>query len=328
MQSMTLSHYGPEAAFAAADLPRPAVKSGHVVVRVKATSVNTIDTMIRDLGTDLPLSPELPAVLGMDFAGFVDEVGDGVTGFAVGDEVYGCAGGLAGLQGALAEYMLADARLIAMKPKSLSMREAAALPLVGITAFEGLTRAGAGQGHKVLVQGGAGGVGHIAVQLARHMGAEVSATGTGHGQMTAISAFGAKPIDFTKEKIEGYVASHTGGKGFDVVFDTVGAANMTNSFAAAGLNAHIVSTVALLELDLTPAHFKGLSLHIVFMLIPMLNDFRREAHGNILSTLAGLVDVGAVKPLLDDQRFTLSQVGDAYTRLKSGQAIGKVVVDV
>ena len=113
-----------------------------------------------------------------------------------------------------------------------------------------------------------------------------------------------------------------------MVFDTVGAANMTNSFAAAGLNAHIVSTVALLELDLTPAHFKGLSLHIVFMLIPMLNDFRREAHGKILSTLAGLVDVGAVKPLLDDQRFTLSQVGDAYTRLKSGQAIGKVVVDV
>jgi len=328
MQSMTLSHYGPEAAFAVAELPRPAVKAGHVVVRVKATSVNTIDTMIRDLGKDLPLSPELPAVLGMDFAGIVDEVGDGVTGFAVGDEVYGCAGGLAGLQGTLAEYMLADARLIALKPKSLSMREAAALPLVGITAFEGLTRAGVGQGQKVLVQGGAGGVGHIAVQLARHMGAEVSATGTGDNQLTAISAFGAKPIDFTKEKIEDYVAAHSGGKGFDVVFDTVGGANLTNSFAAAGLNAHIVSTVALLELDLTPAHFKGLSLHIVFMLIPMLNDFRREAHGKILSTLAGLVDAGAVKPLLDDQRFTLTQVGDAYARLKSGQAIGKVVVDV
>lgn len=143
--------------------------------------------------------------------------------------------------------------------------------------------------------------------------------------MAAISGFGAKPIDFTAEKIEDYVASHTGGKGFDVVFDTVGAANLTNSFAAAGLNAQIVSTVALLELDLTPAHFKGLSLHIVFMLIPMLNDFRREEHGKILSTLAGLVDAGAVKPLLDDQHYSLAEVGDAYARLKSGQAIGKVV---
>lgn len=328
MKAMTLAEYGADAAFATAEIARPEIAPGHVIVRVKATSINTIDTMIKDIGADLPLSPALPAVLGMDFAGVIEEVADDVTGFAVGDEVYGCAGGLADLQGALAESILADARLIARKPKSLTMREAAALPLVGITAWEGLHRAGVGTYQKVLVQGGAGGVGHLAVQIARHLGAEVSATGTGEAQMKLIESFGARPIDFMAEKIEDYVASHTDGVGYDVVFDTVGGANMTNSFAAAALNAHVVTTVALLELDLSPAHFKGLSLHVVFMLLPMLHNVGREAHGEILASLAELVDAGAVKPVLDDQSFSLEEVGAAYDRLKSGQAIGKVVVEV
>lgn len=328
MKAMTLSAYGPEASFTETEQPRPVAGPGRVLVRVKATSVNTIDTMIKDMGKDLPLSPELPAVLGMDFAGIVEEVGNGVTGYAVGDEVYGCAGGLADLQGALAEFIPADARLIAKKPESLSMREAAALPLVGITAWEGLERAGVAPGQKVLVQGGAGGVGHIAVQLARHLGAEVSSTGTGAGQLEVIEGYGARPIDFKSEEINAYVESHTGGAGFDVVFDTVGGANLPNSFAAAALNAHVVTTVALSEIDLAPAHFKGLSLHIVFMLLPMLHDVRREVHGRILANLASLVDDGAVKPLLDGRSFTLVQVGDAYARLQGGQAMGKVVVEV
>ena len=328
MKAMTLNDYGTEASFVEADMPRPAAAPDQVLVRIKATSVNTIDTMIKAMGKDLPLSPDLPAVLGMDFAGIVEEVGEDVTGFAMGDEVYGCAGGLADLQGALAEFMSADARLIAHKPKALSMREAAALPLVGITAWEGLHRAGVAAGQKVLVQGGAGGVGHLAVQLAHHLGAEVSATGTGDSQLSVIEGYDARPIDFAVEKIEDYVAAHTGGAGFDAVFDTVGGANLTNSFAAAALNAHVVTTVALSEIDLSPAHFKGLSLHIVFMLLPMLHDVRREVHGEILANLAKLIDAGAVKPLLDEQRFDLSQIGEAYARLQSGQAIGKVVVEV
>ncbi|SFH16751.1 MULTISPECIES: zinc-dependent alcohol dehydrogenase family protein [Sulfitobacter] len=328
MKSMTLTSYGADAPFVEAELPRPLVTPGHVVLRVKATSVNTIDTMIKGAGKDLPLSPDLPAVLGMDFAGVIEEVGEGVTGFAVGDEVYGCAGGLADLQGALAEFMRADARLIAHKPKTLSMREAAALPLVGITAWEGLQRAGVSADQKVLVQGGAGGVGHLAVQLARHLGADVSATGTGDDQLSVIGGYGAWPIDFMDEKIEDYVANHTHGKGFDAVFDTVGGANLTNSFAATALNGHVVTTVALSEIDLSPAHFNGLSLHIVFMLLPMLHDVNREVHGDILGKLAKLVDAGTVKPLLDDATFTLAEVGDAYARLQSGKALGKVVIEV
>ncbi|SOH92282.1 alcohol dehydrogenase [Monaibacterium marinum] len=328
MKATTITAYGENAKFEAVDLPKPEVTQGHVVVRVAASSVNTIDTMIRAMGTDLPLSPALPAVLGMDFAGVVDAVGEGVTGFAVGDEVYGCAGGLADLQGALAEFMLADAKLIAHKPKNLTMREAAAMPLVGITAYEGLQRAGIAADQKVLVQGGAGGVGHLAVQLAKHFGADVYATGTGAAQMDVITGYGATPIDFAVEKVADYVAAYTGGNGFDVIFDTVGGGNMTNSFEAAALNANIASTVALLEIDLTPAHFKGLSLHIIFMLLPMLHNHKREQHGAILAKLAQIVDAGALKPLLDDQQFDANSVGAAYDRLASGQAIGKVVVDV
>lgn len=328
MKAMILNAYGPEAAFTETEMPKPAPAPGQVLVRVQASSVNTVDTMIRTMGRDLPLSPELPAVLGMDFAGVVEELGEGVTDFALGDEVYGCAGGLADLQGALAEFIPADARLLAHKPSSLSMREAAALPLVGITAWEGLHRAGVAEGQRVLVHGGAGGVGHLAVQIARHLGAEVSATGTGAAQMAVMQGYGARTIDFKAETVEDYVASHTGGAGFDVVFDTVGGANMTNSFAAAKLNGQIASTVALLELDLVPAHFKGLSLHVIFMLLPMLHDQDRAVHGAILRDLAALVDAGAVTPLLDEQRFDLTEVDAAYERLQSGQAIGKVVVSL
>ncbi|MET1412082.1 zinc-dependent alcohol dehydrogenase family protein [Roseibium sp. HPY-6] len=327
MNSMSLDSYGADSVFKLAEIEKPVAKPGHVLVRIAATSVNTIDTMIRNMGADLPLSPALPAVLGMDFAGTVEAVGEGVTGFQAGDEVNGCAGGLMELQGTLAEYICADARLIAHKPKTLSMREAAALPLVGITAYEGLTRSNVSKGQKVLVQGGAGGVGHIAVQLANHLGADVTATGTGTAQMALISDLGARPVDFMTAKTADVVADNTGGVGFDVVFDTVGGANMANSFEAAKLNGHVSSTVALLEIDLTPAHFKGLSLHVIFMLLPMIHDVGREVHGNILKSLAETVDAGALKPVLDEKKFGFTDVNEAYARLASGQAIGKVVID-
>lgn len=329
MKAMILNSYGPDAAFEPADLPTPAIKPGHILVRVAATSVNTVDTMIRQLGQDdLPLSPNLPALLGMDFAGTVEAVGDDVTGFAPGDAVYGCAGGLADLPGALADYILADARLVAHKPERLSMREAAALPLVAITAYEGLTRAGVRAGQKVLVHGGAGGVGHVAVQLARHFGADVFATVSDDAQAAVVTSYGATAINYRHEHVADYVERHTAGHGFDVVFDSVGGANMANSFAAAKLNGHVASTVSLVELDLSEAHFKGLSLHVVFMLIPMLHDIGRDVHGSILSDLASIIDDGALRPLLDDTSFSLADVGQAYDRLTSGQAIGKVVVEV
>lgn len=329
MKAMIINEFGSSDVFTVAEIAKPQAKPGHILVRVAATSVNTVDTMIRQMGEDLaPLSPTLPGVLGMDFAGTIEAVGEGVTSFSVGDEVYGCAGGLADLQGALAEYMLADAKLVAHKPKSISMREAAALPLVGITAYEGLTRAGVNKGQKVLVHGGAGGVGHIALQLAKYFGGDVYATGGGEKQEALIEKLGATAINYKTETVAEYVEAHTQGAGFDVVYDSIGGANLLNSFDAAALNGQIATTVSMAEIDLTTAHFKGLSLHVVFMLIPMLHNHKREQHGEILARLAEIVDAGQLTPVVDEQHFTLEEVGKAHDRLASGQGMGKVVVSL
>jgi NADPH:quinone reductase len=251
--------------------------------------------------------------------------------------VYGCAGGLPGLPGTLAEYIAADTRLVALKPKTLSMKEATALPcLVGITAHEDLVRAGIydksvsdGEPKKVLVHGGTGGVGHVAVQLAKRFGASVYATCSGSEvQVKLIESYGADGvISYKKDSVESYVTKYTGGKGCDIVYDTVGGKNMLNSFEAAALNGQVATTVTLFELDLTTAHFKGFSIHVVFMLIPMFHNVKREEHGEILADIAKICDDGALKPLLDKTEFKLEQVGDAHARLESKKAVGKVVVE-
>ncbi len=328
MKAMIIRNFGGSDVFEPTEIAKPEVKPGHVLVKIAATSINTVDTMIREMGEALPISPKLPAVLGMDFAGTVEAVGEGISEYAVGDEVYGCAGGLGDLPGTLAEYMVADANLIAHKPKTLSMREAAALPLVGITAYEGLTRAGVVQGQKVLVHGGSGGVGHVALQLARYFGAEVYATGGGDKQLALIETLGATGINYKTEAVADYIAQYTGGTGFDVVFDSVGGSNMAASFEAAALNGQVASTVALVEMDLSVAHFKGLSLHVVFMLIPMIHKYKREEHAAILSKLADIVDAGGLRPVVDEQHFSFEEVGKAHDRLSSGQAMGKVVVEL
>jgi NADPH2:quinone reductase len=328
MKAMIIKSFGGSDVFELADIAKPEIKAGHVLVNIAASSVNTVDTMIRLVGEELPLAPPLPAVLGMDFAGTVEAVGEGVTQFVVGDEVYGCAGGLADLPGTLAEYIVADVNLIARKAKNLSMREAAAIPLVGITAYEGLMRANTSKDQTVLVHGGSGGVGHIAIQLAKYLGANVYATGGGNKQLTLIEKLGAKGINYKTEAVEDYVAKHTDGAGFDVVFDSVGGANMTNSFNAAALNGQVASTVSMVELDLSVAHFKGLSLHVVFMLIPMLHNYKREEHAQILNKLTEIAEAGALRPVLDEQSFSLEEAGQAHDRLSSGQGMGKVVIDI
>jgi len=222
MNAMVLSEYGENAKFKSQEVENPTLKDGEVLIKIAASSINTVDTMIRSMGTDLPFSPATPAILGMDFAGTIEEIGTEVTEFSIGEEVYGCAGGLGDLQGTLADYIAADTKLIARKPKNLTMKEAASLPLVGITAYEGLKRANVKNGHKVLVHGGTGGVGHVAVQLAKYFEAEVYSTVGSDEQMEIIKSYGAEPINYKTEQVEDYVKRHTNGAGFDVVYDTVG----------------------------------------------------------------------------------------------------------
>ena len=327
MRAQIIPAWGGAENFEAATLPDPAPGPGEVLVQIAATSVNPADYKLRQAGP--PIAPALPAVLGCDAAGRVLAVGDGVEGFAPGDEVYGCVGGVRGVPGCYAEMIAADARLLAPKPVSLTLREAAALPLVTITAWEGLDRAGVRAGQSVLVHGGAGGVGHVAVQLAKARGAVVSTTVSSEEKAALARSLGADhTIDYRAESVDDYVARLTGGTGFDVVYDATGGSDIASSFQAARLNGQVVTIVSMYDADLTPMHIKGLTLHVVFMLIPMLHDVDRAEHGRILREAAVLADAGGLRPHLDPRRFDLASVADAHRHLEGGRAVGKVVIDV
>lgn len=327
MNAQIIESFGGTDVFRSAELPKPQLPPGHVLIRVAATSVNPIDCKIR-AGVVPALLPELPAVLHGDVAGVVEAVGEGVTAFRPGDEVYGCAGGMRGTAcGALADYMAADAALLAFKPRTLSMRESAALPIAAITAWQALIeRAAVRPGQRVLVHAAAGGVGHLGVQLAKWAGAEVYATASPAKLALALALGADVAIDYTAETVAQYVEAHTGGRGFDVVFDTVGGANLDRSFEAAALNGTVAAIAARSTHDLSPLHGKGLSLHVVFMAIPLVQGSGRSRLGEALTRIAELVDAGKLRPLLDPKHFTFEQVGQAHAYLESGQAVGKVTL--
>ena len=327
MKAQVIERYGGPEVFEERDVAKPGAKAGHVLIRVEASSVNPVDYKIR--AGSVPAAPKFPAVLHGDVAGVVEEVGEGVNGFSTGDEVYGCAGGFAGMEGgASAEYLLADAELLAKKPRSLSMREAAALPLVSITAWRILIdRARVGPGQNVLVHGATGGVGHVAIQIARAAGATVFATGSSEEKLRIARELGADiGINYRERSVEDYVGEYTGGRGFDVVFDTVGGENLTRSFEATRPEGQVASIATHETYDLSPLHDKSLSLHVVLMLIPLVSGEGRARHGEILTHLTRLVDSGRIKPLLDETRFGLFDAADAHQRLESGDTLGKVTL--
>jgi len=316
------------APFTLIDLPRPVAGAGQVLVRIMASGVNPLDTKIRAGAAGHARQP-LPAVLGMDLAGVVESVGTGVSRFKAGDEVYGFTGGVAGLQGSLAEFAAVDADLLARKPANLSMREAAALPLVVITAWEGLVdRANVRAGHKVLVHGGAGGVGHVAVQIARARGAQVFAT-VSSTDMDTMRQLGATPIDYRATPVQQYVAEHTGGEGFDVIYDTVGGATLDASFGIVRTyGGHVVSCLGWGTHVLAPLSFRAATYSGVFTLLPMLSGKGRANHGDILRQATELAEAGKLSVLMDPRQFDLGSALQAHQQIENGTAQGKIVVNI
>ena len=313
------------------ELPTPVPGPGEVLVRIAASGVNPLDVKIHAGQADhARVRP--PFVLGLDLAGVVEAVGSGVDGadFAPGDEVYGLTGGVGALQGSLAQFAAVDARLLARKPASISLREAAALPLAVITAWEGLVdRAAVRAGQRVLVHGGAGGVGGVAVQIAHARGAKVFAT-VSPARAAVVEALGATPIDRINSTVEAYVAEHTGGEGFDVVFDTIGGPVLDASFAAVRTyTGHVVSALGWGTHSLAPLSFRAATYSGVFTLLPMLTGNGRAHHGEILRAVAELVDAGQLRPLIDPaRRYTLETVNEAHDLIQAGSATGKLIVDI
>jgi NADPH2:quinone reductase len=323
MQAAVLD--APNALFRLAQIARPIPRSGEVLVRIKASGVNPLDLKIA-AGQATHARQTLPAVLGIDLAGVVEAVGPGVSALGRGHEVFGMTGGVGGLQGSLAEYAAVDADPLAKKPANLSMREAAALPLIFITAWEGLVdRAHVGAGQKVLIHGGAGGVGHVAIQIARAFGAEVFATGSAKN-LASIAELGATPIDYATQIVEDYIAQHTQGRGFDIVFDTVGGTTLDASFNAVRRFGHVVSALGWGSHALAPLSFRAATYSGVFTLLPLLTSEGRAHHGEILREATRLVAAGKVFPRLDPRHFTLSTIGEAHAAQSDRSATGKIVI--
>lgn len=316
-----------EGAFRVIDVPRPHAGTGEVLVKIQASGVNPLDAKIR-AGAAAHARHPLPAILGIDLAGVIEEVGDGVEGFRRGDEVYGMTGGVGGLQGSLAEYAAVDAALLAAKPSNLSMREAAALPLVFITAWEGLVdRAAVRARQTVLVQGGAGGVGHVTVQLARSLGANVYAVDRG-ARAPYLRSIGATPIDFETTDVADYVGAFTDGRGFDIVYDTQGGPVLDASFAAVRRFGHVVSSLGWGAHSLAPLSFKSASYSGVFTLHPLLTGEGRDHLGEILRAATRLVEAGQLMPKLDPRAFDLGSIAEAHDLMAARSADGKLVVSV
>ena len=326
MKAILLKEHGGVEGYSVEEIPEPEVRPGHLLVKVAASSVNPVDYKIRQ-GL-LPVGPVLPSILHGDMAGTITQVGEGVEGFQSGDEVYGCVAGFKGMPGVLSEYVLVDPRLVAKKPLTLSMVEAADLPLVGITAWNALIdRASVCEGQRILVHAATGGVGHVGLQLAKAFGAQVHATASDDRKIGIGLELGAdRMINYKQTDVNSYVQSETGGEGYDIVFDTVGGKCLDNSFQAAKIGGSVVSIAARSTHDLTPVHIKSLSLHVVFMLLPILRDQGRERHGEILRELTKLVEIGKVRPLLHEEAFDFQEVGRAHEALESGNAIGKVAL--
>ncbi|QUM76160.1 zinc-binding dehydrogenase [Moritella sp. 24] len=325
MRAMAINEYGNASVFQAVEMAKPDAKVEQLLVKIHATSLNPKDVMQRSGA----FYDALPTVLHSDFAGTVEVVGDSVEGFNVGDKVYGCMGGIAGNQGALADYMAVDAVQVAKMPSNLSFSQAAALPLVAITAWEGLVdKANVQPGEQVLVHGGTGGVGHVVVQLAKAKGAIVTTTIANDGAVNLAQTLGAdNVVNYKNEKVAEYVERLTHGTGFDIVFDPVGGANFASSVEATKLNGQLASTQLFGEFNLAGAASKALSLHLILMLIPLTQGVGRAHHGEILNEITQLVEAGKIKPLVHDEVFSFSNVSAAHQAFEDGKVRGKLVLE-
>lgn len=315
MRAMVTPEFGPASLFEERDVERPEPEPNEVLVRVHASGTNPVDAKLRS--GDIP-ALEAPVVLGADASGVVEEIGAGVTDFAVGDEVY-YTPELFGPRsnGTYAEYATAPVSLVASKPESLSHEEAAAIPLAGGTAYEAIVRRLAVRpGEVVVVQGGAGGVGSFAVQFAKAAGAFVIATAGTDNQKTLEDLGVDVAVDYSKEEIAEVVLAHTDGAGAEALFDTVGG----DVFQAAPEYVRPFGRLATIlgpEGDFTQLYLKNQTLYGTFL--------TRER--TRLDEISRLVAQGKVKPLIGGV-MPLAEVGRAHGVLDSGHGRGKLVLKV
>jgi NADPH2:quinone reductase len=314
----------------AADILEPAItEAQQIKVRLHAAGVNPVDTKLRRNG--LLYENALPAVLGCDGAGVVVDTGSAATKFKVGDKVWFCHGGLGGEQGNYAEFNVLDERWAAPMPESLSFEQAAAGPLVLITAWGALhDRASLREGDVVLIHGGTGGVGHVAIQLAKLSGAKVIATVGSQAHATLARQFGAdETVNYNEEDFAASVNALTVGKGADVVLDTVGAEVFEASLECTAHFGSIVTLLDITDANLKEARMRNLRVGFELMLTPMLRklDKAREHHVDILKQCGIWIDEGKLK-LHVGAVFPLAEAAQAHALIETGHMCGKAVLSI
>ena len=318
MKAIVLQSFGGPEAFQLRDVPKPMPLAGQVLVRVQATSINPLDYQVRrgDYADFVPL----PAITGHDVSGVVEAVGPGVTAFAPGDEVWYTPQIFDG-PGSYAEYHVAAASIIAKKPAVLSHLQAASLSLVGGTAWEALcVRAALTAGESILIHGGAGGVGHVAIQLAKALGAKVFTT-VREANFEFVRSLGADVIiDYKQEDYVDAIRRETNGRGVDVVFDTIGGNTLSRSPDTLAQLGRVVTIVDTAEpQNLIQAWGKNASYHFVFT---------RQNRGK-LDELSALVERGQLRPHVGAV-YSLAEIPLAHARLESPNhgVRGKIAIAV
>lgn len=310
MKAAQITEYGDASVVKINDTDMPIAKPGQIIVEVHAASINPFDTIVREgyLQQNVPL--QLPATLGGDIAGVVAELGEGVTDFAVGDKVYGQANIVAGNSGAFAEFAATSAQQVAAMPENLSFTEAATLPLIGASAIQALTehiKLAANQ--KIFINGGAGAIGSIAIQLAKNIGAYVAVTATREGIELAKQLRANEVIDYKTSDFSVLL------KDYDAVFDTVGGDTFDKSLSILKKGGVAVSMAADADSELA-TQLEVTAIH------QMTNVTTQK-----LSTFRELVEKGIVTPRIG-ATFTLDEIVEAQRTRESGEVLGKVAITI
>jgi NADPH2:quinone reductase len=334
MKAILMTAAGGPEVLALRDIELPELPSPHHLrVKLAAAGVNPLDAKLRARPFLFPDS--LPAILGCDGAGIAEQAGSAVTRFREGDAVYFNNGGLGGNQGdepgCYAEYTMVHEDYCASPPANISLQHSAALPLVLLTAWEALVeRAGLQAGQTILIHGGAGGVGHIALQLARHLGARVAVTvGDDRKKGLAHGLEAEKIIDYKEKDFVTEIAEWTGGKGVDVVLDTVGGETFLRSFNAARIGGRIVTILStpLSPEDMQLARMRNLSICFELMLSPQVMKLHEERirQRKILEQGALLVEAGELGVLVSDE-LPLQDAAAAHRLIETGRTLGKIIL--
>lgn len=309
MKAAQINEYGDASVVHITDTAQPTPQEGQVLVEVYAASLNPYDTTVRSGKVKDMIPLELPVTLGGDIAGLVTAVGQGVTSVAVGDKVYGQASAVAGGSGAFAEYATAKADHVAKAPAHLDFLQAASLPLVGVSALQALTQHLALQaGQKIFIHGGGGGIGSVALQIAKHMGAHVATTATGD-DIAYVKSLGAdEVIDYKAQNFSDVLHD------YDAAFDTVGGDDFTNMLGILKKGGSAVSMIA--KADEARAEELG---------VTALTQFTKVTT-HMLDELRALAEAGVVHPRIG-KVFPLAEIQQAFAAREGGMR-GKVVVRI